>query len=214
MRKYEIASGTVCVVLLLVIMMEMARQKEIVVDTVNGSGKGPNEYYFIYAQTGMSEIPCTLEQHKEVTVDSRQYAHAVVYKQNKWFRSDKRILKLTRFERPFPTDQNERVQTTYYRLAEETMEPLNDKTSVFTRLYEKGVSCNNLFDVIPESVILPGIKDIREARFWLKEHKPEFLQLKDRTIVEPAVLDSWIKRRIPTTIPFSFFRRTYFGRDH
>jgi hypothetical protein len=83
------------------------------------------------------------------------------------------------------------VQSFYYRLVDETLEQVNDNTSVFTRLYEKRENNNNLFDVIPESIVISRVGSVKQARQWVQKHHPEFLKLMDETVIDDSVLDSW-----------------------
>ncbi|WP_214626838.1 hypothetical protein [Paenibacillus agaridevorans] len=192
-KSVSLSVGLGCATLLIgACIIVFLQPKEIKVDRVYGSGINMNEYSLSISPAGENMIPSTQEQYNEVSDDSAiNISYAVVYEQNKWFKNDRRSLKLLRFERPFPVDQNAKVQDFYYRLVDESIDVYDDRTAVFTRLYEKRESYNNLFDVIPQSIVIPGGKDIKEARLWIQQHNPQFLNLKDKTIIHPAVLSSW-----------------------
>lgn len=193
MKKRWLAVGLSCgIVLAAVAGISVFQPKEIKADRVYGYGKNLNEYNLSISPAGENKIPSTLEQYNRVSDDSAvNISYTVVYEQNKWFKNDQRIMKLLRFERPFPDDQNEKVQSFYYRLVDESVDVLNEKTSIFTRLYERREAYNNLFDLIPQSIVVPGQKDTKEARLWIQQHNPQFLNLKDQTIIDTAVLDDW-----------------------
>lgn len=151
-----------------------------------------NEYSLLISPAGDNMILSTLEHYNEVSDDSAtNISYTVVYEENKWFKNDQRILKLLRFERPYPTDQNASVQSFYHILVDESVDVLNDHTTVFTRMYEKRGTYNNLFDLIPQSIVIPQKTDIKGARLWLQQHDPQFLNLKDKTIIHISVLNKW-----------------------
>ncbi|MFD0959676.1 hypothetical protein [Paenibacillus chungangensis] len=184
--------GLGCAILLAGACMLAFQPKEIKADKVYGKGKSDNQYSLSVSLGGENKIPSTLGQYNEVSDSSAvNIVYTVVYEQNKWFKNDQRIIKLLRFERPFPEDKNEDVKDFYYRLVDESLDVLDDQTSVFTRLYEKRVSYNNLFDLIPQSIVVPGYSDIKEARQWISQNHPQHLELMDRTIVNASVLERW-----------------------
>lgn len=166
--------------------------KEIIVERVYEWGTSPTGYSIATKPDGTGMIPCNAQQISTISDDSKvNVSYIVIYEQNKWFKNKQHILQLLRFERPFPSDKNPQVQSFYYRLVGESLDRTNAKYSVFTRLYERREAYNNLFDLIPESIVIPRKTDIDGARKWLLQHDPEFLQLKDKTIVAPTVLVRW-----------------------
>ena len=192
MKKIWLSVGLIGVILLTVACIKAFQPKEIKVDRVFGTGISMNGYSLSIDPAGEKMIPSTLEHYNEVSDDSSiNISYAVVYEQNKWFKNEQRILRLLRFEKPFPTDQNVKVQSFYHKLVDESLALFDDQTSVFTRLYEKREAYNNLFDLIPQSIVIPGITDIKEARLWLQQHDPQFLFLKEKTIIDTSVLHSW-----------------------
>lgn len=192
MNKIRLIIGLSCSTFLVGACILVLQPREIKADRVYGTGKSMNEYSLSISPAGESMIPSTPEQYKEVSDDSAiNISYTVVYEQKKWFKNDQRILKLLRFERPFPTDQNAKVQSYYYKLVNESLDVYADQTSVFTRLYEKRAAYNHLFDLIPQSIVVPGKKDIKEARLWIQQHNPQLLYLKDKTIIDKSVLNSW-----------------------
>ncbi|BBH24850.1 hypothetical protein Back11_61950 [Paenibacillus baekrokdamisoli] len=192
MKKWLYVIGISCVILLLAGSIFAFQQKEIKVVRVYGYGLSPNGYSILTSLGGASTIPCTYEQYHTLNDDSyTNVSYSVIYEQNRWFKNNQHTLKLLRFERPFPNDQNKQVQSFYYRLIDETLEQVNDNTSVLTRLYEKRENNNNLFDVIPQSVVISRVGNVKQARQWVQKHHPEFLQLMDETVIDDSVLGSW-----------------------
>lgn len=192
MNRIKLFIGLGCTALLVSACILALQPREIKVDRVYGTGKDMNEYSLSISPAGEIMVPSTQEQYNEVGDDSAiNISYTVVYEQNKWFKNDHRILKLLRFERPFPTEQNTKVQSYYYRLVNESLDVYDDQTSIFTRLYEKRDTYNHLLDLIPQSIIVPEKKGIGEARLWIQQQNPQLLYLKDKTIIDSSVLNSW-----------------------
>lgn len=192
MKKWFYGIGISCAILIVAGSIFAFQPKEIKVARVYGYGTSPDGYSILTSPGGESTIPCTYEQYNMLSDDSyTNVSYLVIYERNKWLKNDQHLLKILRFERPFPTDQNSQVQSFYYRLVDESLEPLNNRTSVFTRLYEKREVNNNLFDVIPQSIVISRVDDVKQARQWVQQHHPEFLKLMDKTIIDDSVLDNW-----------------------
>ncbi|RIX52784.1 hypothetical protein D3P08_12330 [Paenibacillus nanensis] len=192
MKRSKLFIGLGCTALLVGACAFALQPKVIKADRVHGTGKYMNEYSLSISPGGEIMIPSTQEEFNEVSDDSAiNISYTVVYEQSKWFKNDQRILKILRFERPFPTDQNTKVQSYYYTLVNESLDVYDDKTSIFTRLYEKRDIYNHLLDLIPQSITVPEKKDIKEARLWIQQHNPQLLYLKDKTIVDTSVRNSW-----------------------
>ncbi|QGQ98996.1 hypothetical protein EHS13_31025 [Paenibacillus psychroresistens] len=184
--------GISCLILLLAGSYYAFQQKEIKVVRVYGYGSSQDEYSILTSLGGANTIPCTYEQYNTLSDDSYiNISYSVIYEQNRWFKNNQHTLKLLRFEREFPNDQNKQVQSFYYRLVGETLEQVNDNTSVFTRLYEKRESNNNLFDVIPQSIVISRVGDVMQARQLVQEQHPEFLKLMNETVIDDSVLGNW-----------------------
>ncbi|SFT09943.1 hypothetical protein [Paenibacillus sp. BC26] len=193
MKKWLHAIGFICALIALTTGIIISlKQTEITVARVYGSGTSPEGNSILVGLSGDRAIPCSYEQLNTISDDSYlNITYSVVYKQNRWFNNNPHIEKILRFERPFPDKQNAQVHGFYYRLVDESLETINADTSVFTRLYEKREDYNNLADLVPQYIVIPHAETIKQARQWVEQHHPEFLQLIDQTVVEASMLNRW-----------------------
>ncbi|MEF2248805.1 hypothetical protein [Paenibacillus sp. IITD108] len=137
-------------------------------------------------------IPSTLGQINEMSDNSNMNIdYVVIYQENKWFKEQRKLLKIMRLEREFPDFDFEITDTMYYRLVDEIIEDIDENYSVFIRLYEKYEHHHNLWSLEPISIIIPKVETIIEGKQIIKEMNSDFLRLLPITIVENEMLNRW-----------------------
>ena len=161
-------------------------------DKVWGESRSRHQDAYNILNTKQEEIPSTLNQINDMADNSFvNVDYLVIYEENKWNKDKRNVLKILRFERAFPDFNLQTTDTMYYRLVDEIIEDIDEKHSVFIRLYEKYEQDHNLWSLEPISIIIPKVESIIEGKQKIKEKNADFLTLLPITIVEDDLLKRW-----------------------
>jgi hypothetical protein len=195
--------------LVLLLGLKLYDMKEISADWVYGSGKYKNiEFHILNSKH--EQIKSTSEQNKQLEGSSYvNVSNVVVYEQNKWFKHNKEALKIIRYETEFPNHDPplEETDRGYYKLIGETIEPIDEKYSLFVRLYEKIDKYHNLFHLEPVPIVIPKTESVKEARKWINDNVPDYLRLKALTVVDPSLLDLWDEEAYTPEFEYTYTAR-------
>ncbi|XEC93984.1 hypothetical protein AB6A23_21955 [Paenibacillus tarimensis] len=190
MRKILYIFLPLLLVVLIAAVYLVQKSQVIKAEMVWGSGRDADRHYILNKE--FEEIKSNAEQinmMKDSTYVNINYV--VIYEENKWFQNQKKALKLIRFERPLPEVKLKSADTMYYKLVDESVHDVNEKHSVFIRLYEKYENNHNLFGLEPLPIVIPRVNSVQEARTWIQANEPGFMKLLPSTVVETDLLNEW-----------------------
>jgi hypothetical protein len=176
----------------LVFIYDRLTAKSFIADQVYGTSHCGSDCYSVITKSS-DEIPSSLAEVNQANEDSRSdTSFTVVYEQNKWFGTGKKLLKLLKFQRAFTEeDHAKNTDTEYAKLVEESFEPVDSKHGVFSRVYEIHHKHDFTIELLPESLITPKLSNPLATKEWIAVHNPAFLKLKPLTVVSNEILFQW-----------------------